>query len=56
MNVKFNIEKLFDIYNDIFYYHSRSAINTVSEELIKYRNTDKNKIQVLKQKTETLEN
>ena len=41
---------------DIFYYHSRSAINTVSEELIKYRNTDKNKIQVLKQKTETLEN
>ncbi len=41
---------------DIFFYHSRSAINTVSEELIKYRNTDKNKIQVLKQKTETLEN
>ena len=41
---------------EIFFYHSRSAINTVSDELINYRKTDKKKVQIIKQKTNTLEN
>jgi len=45
-----------DIEKEVYIYHSRSAINTVSAELIKYRNTDIDKIKIVKQKTETLEN
>ena len=41
---------------EIFFYHTRSAINTVSDELISYRKTDKEKVQIIKQKTDTLEN
>ncbi len=59
-NKDYNLQSLIssepDEEKEIYYYHSRSAINTVSEELIKYRKTDKNKIKVIKQKTETLEN
>ncbi len=44
-----------DLEKSIYIYHSRSAINTVSDELIKYRNTDKDKIKIIKKKTETLE-
>ena len=41
---------------EIYFYHTRSAINTVSEELINYRKTDKEKVKILKQKADTLEN
>ncbi len=41
---------------DVFVYHSRSAINTVSKDLIKYRNTDIENIKIIKQETDTLEN
>ena len=41
---------------DIYYYHSRSAINTLSTELIEHRNTKKDSIKIIKQKTNTLDN
>jgi len=41
---------------EIYFYHTRSAINTVSDKLVKYRKTDKDKIQIIKQNTDTLEN
>ena len=41
---------------DIYYYHSRSAINTLSSELIEHRNTKKDSIKIIKQTTNTLEN
>lgn len=41
---------------DIYYYHSRSAINTLSTELIEHRNTKKDSIKIIKQTTNTLEN
>ena len=41
---------------EIYFYHTRSAINTVSDELISYRKTDKEKVQITKKKTDTLEN
>tara|TARA_Y100000816_G_C25989705_1_gene516932 strand:+ start:298 stop:1005 length:708 start_codon:yes stop_codon:yes gene_type:complete len=41
---------------EIYYYHSRSAINTLSRKLIDYRKTKKDSIKIIKQKTNTLEN
>jgi len=41
---------------EIYYYHSRSAINTLSKELLEHRNTKKNSIKILKETTNTLEN
>ncbi len=41
---------------EIYFYHTRSAINTVSDKLVKYRKTDMDKIQIIKQNTDTLEN
>ena len=41
---------------EIYFYHTRSAINTVSDDLVNYRKTDKNEIQIIKQNTDTLEN
>ena len=41
---------------EIYFYHTRSAINTVSDDLVNYRKTDKNQIQIIKQNTDTLEN
>ena len=41
---------------EIYYYHSRSAINTLSKELLEHRNTKKDSIKILKETTNTLEN
>ena len=41
---------------EIYYYHSRSAINTLSRELLEHRNTKKDSIKILKETTNTLEN
>ena len=41
---------------EIYYYHSRSAINTLSKELLEHRNTKKESIKILKETTNTLEN
>ena len=41
---------------EIYYYHSRSAINTLSRELLEYRKTKKDSIKILKETTNTLEN
>ncbi len=41
---------------EIYYYHSRSAINTLSSELLEQRKTKKDSIKILKEKTNTLEN
>ena len=41
---------------EIYYYHSRSAINTLSRELLEQRKTKKDSIKILKEKTNTLEN
>ena len=41
---------------EIYYYHSRSAINTLSRELLEHRKTKKDSIKILKETTNTLEN
>ena len=41
---------------EIYYYHSRSAINTLSKELLEQRKTKKDSIKILKETTNTLEN
>ena len=41
---------------EIYYYHSRSAINTLSRELLEQRKTKKDSIKILKETTNTLEN
>ena len=41
---------------EIYYYHSRSAINTLSKELLEHRKTKKDSIKILKETTNTLEN
>ena len=41
---------------EIYYYHSRSAINTLSRELLEQRNTKKDSIKIFKETTNTLEN
>ena len=41
---------------EIYYYHSRSAINTLSRELLEHRNTKRDSIKILKETTNTLEN
>ena len=41
---------------EIYYYHSRSAINTLSRELLEHRNTKKDSIKILKETTNTLGN
>ena len=59
-NVDHNVQSLISTTKgeekQIYFYHTRSAINTVSDELISYRKTDKEKVQIIKQKTDTLEN
>ena len=41
---------------EIYYYHSRSAINTLSKELLEHRKTKKDSIKILRETTNTLEN
>ncbi len=41
-------------YRKIYYYHDRSAINTVSEKLIKYRGAKKDEYKIIEEKSKTL--
>ena len=41
---------------EIYYYHSRSAINTISRELLEHRKTKKDSVKIIKETTNTLEN
>tara|TARA_B100001250_G_C19688060_1_gene738982 strand:+ start:405 stop:1115 length:711 start_codon:yes stop_codon:yes gene_type:complete len=54
-NVQTLISSDNDIERKIYFYHSRSAINTVSEDLVNYRKTNKKKIKIIKQSSETIE-
>ncbi|MDC2989896.1 FkbM family methyltransferase [Candidatus Pelagibacter sp.] len=38
----------------VYFYHKRSAINTVSDQLIKYRKSKKSDYKIIEQKTKTL--
>ncbi len=57
-NLDFNIRALVSDksgeYKKIFFYHKRSAINTVSEELINYRKSKKQDYEIIEEKTKTL--
>ena len=57
-NEDYNIQSLISsedgIEKEIYYYHLRSAINTVSKDLINYRKTKKKDIKIKKKKTCTL--
>tara|TARA_B100000674_G_scaffold310028_1_gene257563 strand:+ start:244 stop:957 length:714 start_codon:yes stop_codon:yes gene_type:complete len=58
-NLDFNVKALVSNKSNeikkIYYYHKRSAINTVSEKLIKHRNSKKGDYQIIEEKTKTLE-
>ena len=58
-NLDFNVKALISNSSNeikkIYYYHKRSAINTVSEQLIKHRNSSNKDYQIVEQKTKTLE-
>ncbi len=58
-NLDFNVKALVSNSSNeikkIYYYHKRSAINTVSEQLIKHRNSSNKDYQIVEQKTKTLE-
>ena len=58
-NLDFNVKALVSNSSNeikkIYYYHKRSAINTVSEKLIKHRNSKSEDYQIIEQKTKTLE-
>ena len=58
-NLDFNVRALVSNSSNeikkIYYYHKRSAINTVSEQLIKHRNSSNKDYQIVEQKTKTLE-
>ena len=57
-NKDYNIQALIsseeNINKEIYYYHERSAINTVSKDLIDYRNSKNEDFQIKKQLTSTL--
>ena len=54
-NVKALVSNSSNEIKKIYYYHKRSAINTVSEKLIKHRNSKDEDYKIIEEKTKTLE-